>query len=147
LSFEDLVTVLRREEASRLSEGTQAAYARAEASGSDWLNVTMALQERLLSEMGVKPSRMAAALHVLRCAASLFGAAALDQHGALPLYVRHNRASVGQLREGDAVPAGLTVHDLEGQPADFASTLLSGRSAASASSSALPTLVVAGSWS
>lgn len=129
--------MLRREEAARLSEETQAAYALAEASGSDWMHVTRRLQERLLSEAGVGPSRMAAGLHVLRCAASLFAEATLAAHGALPLYVRHNRASAGQLSEGDAVPAGLIVHDLDGSAVDFATTL-SGRP--------VPTLLVAGSW-
>lgn len=137
LSFGELVEVLRREERMRLSEETQAAYARAEASGTDWLAVTQRLQQRLLSEAGVEPSRMAAGLHVLRSASSYFGKATLAAHGALPLYVRHNRSDAGQLREGDALPAGLTLHTLDGAAVD-ARSVLGGQS--------VPTLLLAGSW-
>ena len=119
-----------------------AAYAQAEASGGDWMHVTAALQERLLREAGVEGPRMAAALHVLRSAASLFDEDALAAHGALPLYVRHNRATAGLLCEGDTVPAGLTLHDLDGRRVNLATTL-----GDHPGLHCRPTLLVAGSWS
>lgn len=126
--------MLRSEEAARLAEETQAAYAEAERGGSDWLQVTEALQKRLLREAGVPRERMAAALFALRAAAQLFpGDAELC---SIPLYVRHNRAAQGSLREGDAVPDVL-LHPLRRDGA------LSLRAACAGP---LPTLLVAGSW-
>ena len=134
LSFAALQAVLRREEQERMSDRTQAAYLEAEADGGcGWLEVTSALQERLLADAGVPPTRMAAALHLLRCAASLFGDALGD---ATPLYARHNRAARGALCEGDPVPE-LRLHCAEsGAAVPLRSALGDG----------MPTLLVAGSW-
>ena len=139
LSLEALKAALRAEETARLSSATQAAYGEAEsgAHGTDgsWLEVTDALQQRVLTELGVPPDRMAAALFVLRAASQLFpDDAELRQ---LPLYVRHNRAQLGTLRPGDALPdVPLFSPDATGA----ATTLRE------ACDGPQPTLVVAGSW-
>lgn len=135
LDLPALQAVLRREDAARRSPATQQAYAAAEASGtSDWMAVTRTLQETLLREAGVPPERMAAALHLLRGAAHIVGADALGD--ALPLYVRHNRATAGRLREGDRIPSALRLHQLDGTPLALGEAVGRG----------VPTLLVAGSW-
>ena len=126
--------MLRAEEAARRSEETQAAYGEAERGGSDWLQVTEALQRRLLREAGVAPERAAAALFALRAAAQLFPCDA--ELRSIPLYVRNNRAAQGSLREGDAVPDVL----LHRGAAAHAVSLRT------ACAGPLPTLLVAGSW-
>lgn len=141
--------MLRAEEAARLSEATQAAYAEAERGGSDWLHVTEALQRRLLrEEAGVPPERTAAALFALRAAAQLFPRDA--ELRSIPLYVRHNRAAQGGLREGDAVP-DVPLHTLRSGGAALAQAAVHGTVAGTVSLRAacagpLPTLLVAGSW-
>mmetsp|Transcript_29674 Transcript_29674/g.81539 ORF Transcript_29674/g.81539 Transcript_29674/m.81539 type:complete len:102 (+) Transcript_29674:833-1138(+) len=100
------------------------------------MGVTAALQRRLLAGAGVRPERMAAGLHVLRCAAQLFG----DAVGPAPLYVRHNRAARGALREGDAVPRLTLHHPADGCPVALADALRGGGGAR------MPTLLVSGSW-
>ena len=132
--------MLRAEETARTSSDTQAAYAEAESgahgTGRDWLDVTEALQQHLLAEQGVPPERMAAALFALRAASQLFpDDAELRQ---LSLYVRHNRAQLGTLRPGDALP-DVPLFSLEGMGA--ATTLRE------VCHGPQPTLVVAGSWS
>ena len=104
LSLPQLKAALRAEEVARLSASTQAAYAAAEArEDTDWLEVTEELQQRVLrDEAGVPPARMAAALFALRSAAQLFPRDA--DLRSIPLYVRHNRAERGALRDGDALP-------------------------------------------
>ena len=91
------------ENAARLSEETQAAYAAAEANASDeaadWMEVTDALQRRLLRAAGVPPEREAAALRALRAATYTYPALA-----SIPLYRRYQRARSGDLSVGDAPP-------------------------------------------
>ena len=64
--------MLRREEAERHSDAVQAAFGVAEAAGSetDWLEVVSAMQARVVVEAGVPSERRAAALWLLRSAAS-----------------------------------------------------------------------------
>ena len=127
---------MRAEEAARLSDETQAAYAAAEArEDTDWLEVTDALQKRVLREGGVPPARMAAALFALRAAAQLLPHE--PELAAIPLYVRHNRAAQGSLRAGDAAPDVPLHAPRAGGPA---TTL---RAACAAPR---PTLLVAGSF-
>jgi hypothetical protein len=103
LCLDELKAALRAEEAERLSPATQAAYHEAEASGhSSWLEVTDALQRRVLQGHRVPRERMAAALFVLRAAAQLFPHD--NDVQSIPLYVRHNRAEQGSLRAGDPLP-------------------------------------------
>ena len=68
LSLDELKTALRAEETARLSDATQAEYGEAESgtADSDWLEVTDALQRRVLASCSVPPQRMEAALYVLR---------------------------------------------------------------------------------
>lgn len=140
LSLESLKAVLHAEETARLSSATQAAYSEAESGArgmdGDWLDVTDALQQRVLTEFGVPPERMAAALFVLRAASQLFpDDAELRQ---LSLHVRHNRAQRGALRPGDALP---DVPLFSPEATGVTTTLRE------ACDGPQPTLVVAGSWS
>lgn len=132
LTLDQLIGVLRAEEAARLSETTQLAYAEAEARGSDWLEVTEALQTRLLREAGVSSGRMAAALYVLRTATQLF--TSNGELCSIPLYVRHNRAELGALRDGDALP-DVTLYNLD-------ESAVSVRHACGDA----PVLLISGSW-
>lgn len=94
--------MLRAEADARLSDATQEAYGAAEMrDDADWLDVTADLQTRLLTEAGVPANRMAAALWLLRSAASLFPADPLCRIG---VHVVHNRARAGELAAGDAAP-------------------------------------------
>ena len=72
-SLAQLKAMLRREEAERHSDAVQAAFGVAEAAGSetDWLEVVSAMQARVVVEAGVPSERRAAALWLLRSAASL----------------------------------------------------------------------------
>lgn len=87
-----------REEQLRLSPEVQAAYTAAEvdSSDSDWLLVTEELQRRVVREFGATDENEAATLCALR-------RAALDNEEFVPLYVRFQRARLGQLRIGNAV--------------------------------------------
>jgi len=127
--------VLRAEETARQSKELQAAYGVAERGDADgdWLDVTDALQRRLLADTGgVAPERMAAALFALRAAGELFPSLA-----PLSLYRRHNRAAVGTLREGDAPPDVPLYLAADGAPTSLH---------AACAADGLPSLVVAGSW-
>jgi hypothetical protein len=107
LSLGELKVVLRSEEAARLSDTTQAAYGEAErdAGAEDWLQVAEALQRTVLERHGVPPRRMSAALWLMRCASQLWpDDPDLSGPHAISLYVRHNRAEQGTLREGDVAP-------------------------------------------
>ena len=129
-----LEAVLRAEETARRSDAVQAAYGEAERGDrdGDWLDVTDALQRRLLADVGgVAPAKMAAALHLLRAAGALW-----PELAPLSLYRRHNRAAAGALRAGDAPP------DVPLFAADGAPTTLH----AACGADGRPSLVVAGSW-
>jgi hypothetical protein len=137
--------LLVAENAARLSAETQAAYAAAEAADADpafgWMEVTDALQRRLLRERGVAPEHEAAALRALRAATYTFPALA-----AIPLYRRFQRARAGSLAPGDAPP------DVPLLAGDGSRTmLLAGVAAARAPvdgrAAPLPLLVCAGSVS
>ena len=138
LSMDALKQLLRREEELRTSDATQAAYAAAEADGSqtDWLCVTDELQRRLLEEAAVPAERCAAALHVLRAASQLWPRdPELAGPEAIALYVRHQRAARGTLISGAAAPP-VPLFTLGGEPTSLA-----------AACGDKPTLLVAGSWS
>jgi len=132
-----LKSVLRAEEAARLSDETQAAYAAAEREegDSDWLEVTGRLQRRVLREHGVPPERMAAALFATRSAAALFPHDA--ELRGISLYVRHNRAQRGSLVAGDQLP------DVPLYPPEPSMAATSLRAVCAGEQ---PTLLVAGSW-
>jgi len=137
LSLQSLKRAMRAEEAARLSKATQQAYARAELQeGSSWLEVTDALQRRVLTRAGVPSARMTAALFLLRTATQLFPDDA--ELCRIPLQVRLNRATDGRLREGDAL-IDIPLHRLQ----DGASTSVVRLSEACAN---LPTLLIAGSF-
>lgn len=111
------------------------------------MEATRELQRRLLRAAGVPRERMAAALHLLRSAAQLFGAAALGD--ALPLYARHNLASEGALRQGDTIPPSpLLLHPIDGGDggALLLASVLGGAAGSTHRGSSVPTLLVAGSW-
>ena len=111
LTLDELKALLRDEEAARLSEVTQAAYAVAEAAGSesDWLEVTSELQESVLEAAGVAPEQMGPALWLLRSAAQLWPEDVELQK--ISCWVRHNRAAAGTLCVGDA-PPDLPLHPM-----------------------------------
>ena len=117
----------------------QEAYGRAEVDSEEegWLEVTAAMQTRLLAEEGrVPPERMAAALWLLRSAAQLWpDDAELRQ---ISTWVRHNRAAAGSLQVGDAAP-DLPLHSI-GLPESPAAT-----SSVLRACDGKPTLLVAGS--
>lgn len=108
----ELLELLTREDTCRQSEATQAAYADAEAPGSDtdWLEVTAAMQERVLRESGVPQARMAAALWLLRSAHALWPEDARFRQ--VSCWVRHNRARDGALTPGCPAP-DLRLHPIE----------------------------------
>jgi hypothetical protein len=138
LSLGELKAVLWSEEAARLSDMTQAAYGEAErdAGEDDWLQVTEALQRTVLERHGVPPRQMAAALWLVRCASQLWpDDPELSGPRAISLHVRHNRAELGLLREGDVAP-DVPLFGLSHQPS----------SVLRACSGAQRTLLVAGSF-
>ena len=126
---------MQAEEEARLSEATQRAYAAAEARlDTSWLEVTDALQRRVLTRVGVPPERMTAALFALRAATQLFPDDL--ELRSIPLQVRHNRAAQGCLREGNAL-VDVPLHSLQhGAPSTSVSQACTD----------LPTLLVAGSF-
>ena len=128
--------MLRREEAERHSDAVQAAFGVAEAAGSetDWLEVVSAMQARVVVEAGVPSERRAAALWLMRSAASLWPDD--DELRTISCWVRHNRASSGSLAVGDDAP-DMPLHPIDGPTA--ATSLL--RACARK-----PTLLVAGSF-
>ena len=156
LTYGALKAALVAEEAARHSTEVQGAYGAAEAEGSDtdWLEVTGAMQRRVLSEVGGVPSeRMAAALWVLRSAHQLWpDDAELRQ---LSCWVRHNRAAAGKLAPGDAAPDvplhaldDVPLHALDGgvgAPSRAAAPVARPLSVRAACGGA-PTLLVAGSF-
>ena len=93
--------------------------------------------------------RMPAALHALRCAAQLFGD---DVAEVTPLYVRYNRATQGSLTEGDALPRLTLHHPTDGRPVPLVEALSGAVDCDNAkanpqpATSAVPTLLVSGSW-
>lgn len=95
--------MLKREQQLRLSPETQALYGQVEVdtSDKDWIDVTKQLQRRVVREFA--PGAMSAAkeqdgLEALR-------AAAQDPSVPFtPLYVQHQRARRGDLREGGFAP-------------------------------------------
>tara|TARA_B100000683_G_scaffold265887_1_gene297461 strand:- start:155 stop:613 length:459 start_codon:yes stop_codon:yes gene_type:complete len=116
LSLVELKALLRAEEEARLSEETQATYGQVESEGGDkdWLCVTEELQRRVVLDAGVPTDRLAAAVHLMQQASSLFPDDA-DLHGprAISLYVRHQRAERGSIRPGDVAP-DLPLYHLDG---------------------------------
>ena len=105
------------------------------------MEVTDALQRKLIREAGVPPERQAAALRAMRAATYTFPALA-----SIPLYRRFQRARAGELAVGNAAPDVrlLTAHGA-------ATTLLAGTAAArrprDGVSAPLPLLVCSGSLS
>jgi hypothetical protein len=136
---------------------TQAAYADVEAPGSDtdWLEVTAAMQERVLRESGVPQARMAAALWLLRSAHALWPEDARFRQ--VSCWVRHNRARVGVLTPGCPAP-DLRLHPIETEQEKEREIERGASSAAGASTGVAavtsvrrvcagkPTLLVAGSF-
>ena len=106
------------------------------------MEVTDALQRRLIRQAGVPAEREAAALRALRAATYTFPSLA-----SIPIYRRFQRARAGTLAPGDAAPdvRVLTPHDAR------ATTLLAGTAACRAPSDGgvepLPLLLCAGSVS
>ena len=94
-----LGTMLRREAALRLDAATQREYAEVEAAGDDavtWMEVTTALQRRVVAEWGFGGARARAALRALREIAPL--------RPDVAFWARHNRARRGDLAAGDVAP-------------------------------------------
>jgi hypothetical protein len=137
--------LLTAENAARLSADTQAAYAAAEAADADpahgWMEVTDALQRRLLRQRGVPPEREAAALRALRAATHTFPALA-----AIPLYRRFQRARAGALAPGDA-PPDVPLLAADGSRTTLLSGVAAARAPADGRATPLPLLICAGSVS
>ena len=122
-----LLRLLHREEELRLSPAVQARFGAAERSGgTDWLEVAEELQRELLIEFGVRPTQTN--LHLLRVAAARL---------KVSLYVRHNRASRGDLNVGDRCPDVSLVSYPGGLASRLSSFSVVGR----------PLIVLAGSFS
>lgn len=123
----------------------QMAYGRAEAAGSetDWLEVTSRMQERVVREVGVPSERQAAALWLLRSAASLWPDD--DELRAVSCWVRHNRARAGDLSEGDLAP-DLPLFPLTDEAALASSSAATAISSVRHACAGKPTLLVAGSF-
>ncbi|KAK9867669.1 hypothetical protein WJX84_003907 [Apatococcus fuscideae] len=97
---DQLQKMLVREDELRLCPETQAAYAEAERSWrTDWMQVTIKLQEQVMREHGVSPFNMQAALRCFRS-----GPHEYPDLKPLALYHRHQRSREGPLCEGDLVP-------------------------------------------
>jgi hypothetical protein len=125
--------LLRREHALRTSSETQQAYTEAEQRfDTDWMEVTDALQRKVLTEAGVSKLQMEVALSHFRAAPYHYPA--LKQ---IPIYHRYQRSRQGPLNEGDALPADIKLIDL--------STTCSVNFTAMASGPR-PVVVLAGSW-
>jgi hypothetical protein len=137
--------LLIAENAARLSPETQAAYAAAEAADADpgygWMEVTDALQRRLLRARGVPPEREAAALRALRAATYSFPALA-----AIPLYRRFQRARPGVLAPGD-VPPDVPLLASDGSRTTLLAGVAACRVPADGRQAPLPLLLCAGSVS
>ncbi len=94
--------MLRREDALRLSESTQAAFRSYRDAGrgpEGMLAVPTAVQLRVAEEFGVPPD---VGLEALRCAPALLPGD--DEVPTLSLYRRHNRCVDGSLNVGDLAP-------------------------------------------
>ncbi len=103
LNRDTLLSMLRREQALRLCDETQAAYAAVGERPAGWLAVTEALQLRVAAEAGfTTPEGAAVAVAYLRSAQSTFAGDA--EVLSIPLYVRFNRCRGGTLAPGDAAP-------------------------------------------
>jgi len=128
--------MLRREEELRLSPEVQARYAAVEVDGSDvdWMHVTEQVQRCVVREFGASLHQEAGAIHAMREAAQE------GTGGFVPLYVRYQRARLGQLRVGDNAP-DCSLATLHAEP----TTLLSCTNVAEADD--MPVCVVAGSYS
>ena len=131
---EEFAALLRKEDALRTSEETQKLYTEAEKSyDTDWMEVTDALQRRILTEAGVSELLLEVALTHFRAAPYHYPA--LKQ---IPIYHRYQRSRQGPLNEGDSIPANLKLVDLSTNSSiDFTALASSGR----------PVAVLAGSWS
>lgn len=93
--------MLIRENELRRSSEYQQRYQDIESdrmSTSSWLNVTDELQRQVIREFQLDDD-MEEALNCLRCATQIY-----PELSSIPLYVRHNRARDGDLKEGEMVP-------------------------------------------
>ena len=134
MTIEELRRALVHENELRLCEETQRAYAEAEASNeTDWMEVTGELQRRVLSGAGVADENMDAALYLLRSASKLFPE---QPDFGNQIYVKFQRAKQGALRSGDIAP-DVFLHDMQAGR---------GSSLALQCEGALPTVLVAGSY-
>lgn len=117
-------SLLRRERELRLSDETQHLYEEAERSAnSDWMEVTLRLQRRVLREAGLGDGP--GNLRALQTAALRFPELAEEA-----LQVRFNRAGRGTLRVGDPAPdcplSGTTVSALASAASPRALVLVAG---------------------
>lgn len=95
-----LARLLRREAALRRSAETQRVYAQAELGGdTDWMEVTDALQRRVVREAGVPLMHESTALRQLRTAPRVH-----PDLAHLAIHYKYQRVRMGDLREGDVVP-------------------------------------------
>lgn len=136
--------MLRREDELRLSDKVQRAYG-----GSDsferFCEITEIVQRQVVAEFGFEEEAAAsAAIEALRCCEALWPDHA-DTFQRLSHYRRFNRARRGELRAGDAVP-DVPLGSLEGED-EVADTTLSVVLGARSAAAAMPTLIVAGSYS
>jgi hypothetical protein len=129
---EEFAALLQREQALRTNAKTQQAYTEAERSfDTDWMEVTDALQRKILVEAGVSEQEIETALADFRAAPYHYPA--LKQ---IPIYHRYQRSRQGPLKEGDPIPANLNLIDLTSHcSVDFTAMASSG----------LPVVVLAGS--
>lgn len=119
-----------------MSPEVQARYAAVEVDRSDidWMHVTEQLQRRVVREFGVSLHEEADATQAMREAAQA------GTGGFVPLYVRYQRARLGELCVGDDAP-DCSLATLDAQP----TTLLNHTKAAEEED--MPVCLVAGSYS
>ena len=138
-----VLAMLRREDELRLSEAVQRAYG-----GSDcfeiFCEITEGVQRQVVAEFGFEEEEAArAAIESLRTCETLWPERAADFRQSSH-YRKYNRARCGELKPNDAVP-DVALGSLDGV-GDAADSSLSAVLAASAAA-AMPTLLVAGSYS
>jgi len=105
LDAENVKHMLRRENELRLSKEVQAEFAK-----RDWLTVVGEIQEQIAHEHGfLLPGEVNIAVHAIRTARQLFPDD--PEMYTIPLYVRHNRAHDGPMKQGDSIP-DLTLESL-----------------------------------
>lgn len=118
-----LKSMVRREQELRTCEETQQKYSEAERQETtDWMEVTIALQEQVIREFQIED--IAWGLYQLRRACDQYPDDA--DFINIPLYHKYQRSRQGSLREGDACP-DMPLHHLNKEMVSLLSLVRPGR--------------------